>query len=115
MRSSRLAEGLEANAQNAMFRVKSAVLAVFQESLDRLGWTVGRNVQIDYRWYGGDKERARIGAAELLALFARRHRGECQPRHIGASSGVANRAHCVYRGHRPRRRGFRSEFRAAGR
>src|SRR5882757_5488917 len=82
MRSSRLAERLEANAQNAMFRVKRAVLAVFQESLDRLGWTVGRNVQIDYRWYGGDKERARIGAAELLALFARRHRGECQPRHI---------------------------------
>jgi putative ABC transport system substrate-binding protein len=33
-----------------------------------LGWTVGRNVRIDYRWGGGDAERIRGYAAELVAL-----------------------------------------------
>jgi putative ABC transport system substrate-binding protein len=33
-----------------------------------LGWTVGHNVQIDYRWGGDDAERTRRGAAELIAL-----------------------------------------------
>jgi putative tryptophan/tyrosine transport system substrate-binding protein len=33
-----------------------------------LGWTVGHNVRIDYRWGGNDAERHRRGAAELVAL-----------------------------------------------
>jgi len=33
-----------------------------------LGWTDGRNVQIDYRWPAGDAERIRRYAAELAAL-----------------------------------------------
>jgi putative ABC transport system substrate-binding protein len=33
-----------------------------------LGWTDGRNVRIDFRWGGGDAERARRDAAELVAL-----------------------------------------------
>ena len=49
-------------------RESLARIAVLEESLVRLGWTVGRNIRIDYRWYGGDRERARTGAAELLAL-----------------------------------------------
>src|SRR5579863_5926401 len=28
-------------------------ITAFQEALDKLGWTVGRDVQIDYRWDGG--------------------------------------------------------------
>jgi ABC-type uncharacterized transport system substrate-binding protein len=33
-----------------------------------LGWTVGRNLQIDYRWGAGNVERYRTFAAELVAL-----------------------------------------------
>ena len=33
-----------------------------------LGWTIGRNVRIDYRWYAGNAEAARKYAAELIAL-----------------------------------------------
>jgi putative ABC transport system substrate-binding protein len=30
-----------------------ARLAAFHQGLQQLGWTVGRNVQIDYRWGAG--------------------------------------------------------------
>jgi putative ABC transport system substrate-binding protein len=40
----------------------------FQQTLAKLGWTVGRNVQIDYRWGINDIERAKRASAELLAL-----------------------------------------------
>ena len=40
----------------------------FVQSLQELGWTQGRNVRIDYRWAGGDADRLRRHAAELLAL-----------------------------------------------
>jgi putative ABC transport system substrate-binding protein len=36
--------------------------------LQQLGWTVGRNLQIDYRWGAGDADRGRRYAAELVAL-----------------------------------------------
>jgi len=45
-----------------------ARLAVFHQGLQQLGWTVGHNVRIDYRWGGDDAERIRRGAAELVAL-----------------------------------------------
>src|SRR5262249_24489058 len=45
-----------------------ARLAAFHQGLQQLGWTVGRNVQIDYRWGAGDAERIRKFAAELVAL-----------------------------------------------
>jgi putative tryptophan/tyrosine transport system substrate-binding protein len=38
------------------------------QGLDRLGWTVGRNVAIDIRWNIFDVDRARAAALELLAL-----------------------------------------------
>jgi putative ABC transport system substrate-binding protein len=40
----------------------------FLQGLQELGWTVGRNVQIDYRWGAGDADRIRKFAAELIAL-----------------------------------------------
>jgi len=46
----------------------TARAAAFQQALADLGWTVGRNVQIDYRWAGGDTDRLRKYAAELVAL-----------------------------------------------
>src|SRR5262249_11569840 len=40
----------------------------FLESLPRLGWTVGRNVENEYRWGAEVADRNREYAAELLAL-----------------------------------------------
>jgi ABC-type uncharacterized transport system substrate-binding protein len=45
-----------------------ARLAAFHQGLQQLGWTVGRNVQIDYRWGAGDADRIRKFAAELIVL-----------------------------------------------
>jgi len=45
-----------------------ARIAAFLQGLQQLGWTVGRNVRIEYRWSGGAPERARIYATELAAL-----------------------------------------------
>jgi ABC-type uncharacterized transport system substrate-binding protein len=41
---------------------------VFEQSLQQLGWTIGRDLQIDYRSSGGDAAVARRYAAELVAL-----------------------------------------------
>jgi putative tryptophan/tyrosine transport system substrate-binding protein len=41
---------------------------VFAQTLQELGWTVGRNLQIDYRFAGGEADRVRHYAAELVAL-----------------------------------------------
>src|SRR5262249_2625133 len=45
-----------------------ARLAAFHQGLQQLGWTVGHNVRIDYRWGGYGGERGRRNAAELVAL-----------------------------------------------
>ena len=42
--------------------------AAFLQGLQQLGWTVGRNVRIDYRWGAGDADRNRRNATELAAL-----------------------------------------------
>jgi len=42
--------------------------AAFLQRLQQLGWTVGRNVRIDYRWGAGDADRNRRNATELAAL-----------------------------------------------
>ena len=45
-----------------------ARLAAFHQGLQQLGWTVGGNMQIDYRFGEGDAERYRRSASELVAL-----------------------------------------------
>src|SRR5262245_911143 len=45
-----------------------ARIAAFLQGLQQLGWTDGQNVAIEYRWGGGDPERIRKFAAELVAL-----------------------------------------------
>src|SRR5262249_37539448 len=45
-----------------------ARVGAFSQGLAELGWTIGRNVRIDYRWYAGDADAARKYAAELVAL-----------------------------------------------
>jgi putative ABC transport system substrate-binding protein len=42
--------------------------AAFAQGLQQLGWEVGGNVRIDYRWGAGDTDRFRKYAAELVAL-----------------------------------------------
>jgi len=41
--------------------------AVFEQSLQQLGWMVGRNLQIDYRLAGGTTDKLRQHAAEMVA------------------------------------------------
>jgi putative tryptophan/tyrosine transport system substrate-binding protein len=41
---------------------------VFRGGLEKLGWAIGRNLAIDYRWGAVDIEHARSDAAELLRL-----------------------------------------------
>jgi putative tryptophan/tyrosine transport system substrate-binding protein len=43
-------------------------IKVFEQGLNELGWSVERNLRIDYRWGAGDTNRYRSHAAELLAL-----------------------------------------------
>jgi ABC-type uncharacterized transport system substrate-binding protein len=49
-------------------RESKIYIAAFLEALSKQGWTVGRNVQIDYRWTAGDPNRVRKYAEELVAL-----------------------------------------------
>jgi putative tryptophan/tyrosine transport system substrate-binding protein len=43
-------------------------IAAFRQGLQELGWSEGRNVHIDYRWGGGDIDRIRAGAKDLIEL-----------------------------------------------
>jgi len=43
-------------------------LAAFVRVLQELGWTEGRNLQIDYRWAAGDAKRMEVLAKELVTL-----------------------------------------------
>jgi putative ABC transport system substrate-binding protein len=45
-----------------------ARITAFAQGLQHLGWTLGRNVRIDYRWGAGDVECSRKYCAELVAL-----------------------------------------------
>ena len=45
------------------------ILSAFTQALAGLGWTDGRNVRMDLRWYGGDDtNRIRALAKELVGL-----------------------------------------------
>ena len=52
-------------ADNAIFQAR---MAAFLGGLQQLGWTDGRNVRIDTRWYAGDADLIRKYAGELVAL-----------------------------------------------
>src|SRR5262245_6551587 len=42
--------------------------AAFLQGLQQLGWIVGRNIQLDYRWSTGSTTDTRKDAADLIAL-----------------------------------------------
>ena len=46
----------------------SARISSFVQRLSQLGWTEGRNLQIENRWAAGESERYGKYAAELVAL-----------------------------------------------
>ena len=46
----------------------TARVTAFAQGLQELGWTIGRNVQIDTRWAAADADLFRRYAAELVAL-----------------------------------------------
>jgi ABC-type uncharacterized transport system substrate-binding protein len=43
-------------------------LAIFRDELAKLGWVEGRNLRIDYRIAGGNVDRMRAIAVELIGL-----------------------------------------------
>jgi putative ABC transport system substrate-binding protein len=45
-----------------------ARLAAFAQGLQQMGWTVGQNLRIDYRWGAGNTDAMRKHAADLVAL-----------------------------------------------
>src|SRR5215470_18820640 len=48
--------------------VQKSRLSAFTQALANLGWTDGRNVRMDLRWTGGDPNRIRALAQELVGL-----------------------------------------------
>lgn len=42
--------------------------AAFQETLRQAGWNPGADLKVEFRWNATDTERARAGAAEIIAL-----------------------------------------------
>ena len=45
-----------------------SIVSAFTQALADLGWTDGRNVRMDLRWAGGDINRMRALAQELVGL-----------------------------------------------
>jgi putative ABC transport system substrate-binding protein len=43
-------------------------VTALEERLEKLGWQIGRNLRIDYRWSSGNLERMPTLAAELVSL-----------------------------------------------
>src|SRR6516162_4467864 len=43
-------------------------ISAFTQALAELGWTEGRNVRMELRWYGGDINRMRALAHELVGV-----------------------------------------------
>jgi putative ABC transport system substrate-binding protein len=63
-----------------------ARLAALKKGLQELGWTDGRNIQIETRFGGADVDRIQAHAAELMALAPDAHRPN-DASHPGAATG----------------------------
>jgi putative tryptophan/tyrosine transport system substrate-binding protein len=61
----RVAVLMPQNANNPQTQSRNAA---FLQALQQLGWTIGQNIQIDYRWSGGSADNTRKDAAELITL-----------------------------------------------
>src|SRR5262245_4980817 len=63
-RTRRIGVLIQVTEDDPQARIK---LAAFVRKLQELGWKEGRNLQIDIRWGGGDADRIRKYAAEVIA------------------------------------------------
>jgi putative ABC transport system substrate-binding protein len=45
-----------------------AYVLAMRQRLESLGWVEGRNLRIDYRWAGDDREKTRVFAKELIGV-----------------------------------------------
>jgi putative ABC transport system substrate-binding protein len=43
-------------------------IGAFKQRLEQLGWIEGDNIEIDYRWAGGNSDRVKVLATELVGL-----------------------------------------------
>lgn len=68
-------------------------VAAFVEALEALGWKVGRNLQIDYRFDIFDDARAQSAIAERLKLSPDLILAHCR----GYASSAAGNSHCPNR------------------
>jgi putative ABC transport system substrate-binding protein len=48
--------------------LRKTYVSVLTQALAGLGWTDGRNLRMDLRWYGDDIDRTRALAKELVGL-----------------------------------------------
>ena len=69
-------------------------MTAFQQGLQELGWIVGRNVRIDFRWGEASADAIRQHAAELVALASGRHSDLW---HGDRVTDAAGDAHCADR------------------
>ena len=92
-----------------------ARIAAFLQALELLGWTTGRNLQIESRWGVADPANVRKFAAELVALCAGRHSVLRRPFIGTVAAGDAHRADRVRQRRRSGRRRLRQQPGAAGR
>jgi putative ABC transport system substrate-binding protein len=58
--------GMLMSAYTPTDREGQARVGAFLDTFQRLGWTDGRNVRIEYRWDAGDAEHIKASAAELV-------------------------------------------------
>ena len=58
--------GVLMSAYSQTDREGQARIGAFLDTFQRLGWSDGRNVQIEYRWDAGDADRIKASAAELV-------------------------------------------------
>jgi putative ABC transport system substrate-binding protein len=89
-------------------------VGAFSQGLAELGWTIGRNLRIDYRWFGGDADAARKYSGIGRAGSRRRPR-LWHPGRDGNPTGQSPRAGRVRARRRSTRRRIRRKPGAAGR
>ena len=84
-----------------------ARLAAFQQGLQQLGWTDGRNVRIDYRWAAGDPDDLRKICGGIGRARAGRDPGRWQRGRGAVAAGDPRRADRVRGRRRSGRRWLR--------
>ena len=73
-------------------------VAAFRQALGKFGWSEGQNVAIDFRWGGGDANRMRLHAKELIGTRPDVVVAESTPAAGSIAAGGCCRADCVFAG-----------------